>query len=65
LTLGQTENTQPVLLTHSSALLNALNDLNADYTMGHTGCVFSVWPNFASLSVNIVSKISKSTAFWA
>jgi malonyl CoA-acyl carrier protein transacylase len=23
--LGQTENTQPVLLTHSSALLNALN----------------------------------------
>jgi len=34
--LGQTENTQPVLLTHSSALLNALNDLNADYTMGHS-----------------------------
>ena len=34
--LGQTENTQPALLTHSSALLNALNDLNADYTMGHS-----------------------------
>lgn len=34
--LGQTENTQPALLTHSIALLNALNDLNADYTMGHS-----------------------------
>ncbi|PHK50704.1 ACP S-malonyltransferase [Staphylococcus edaphicus] len=34
--LGQTENTQPALLTHSSALLNALNELNADYTMGHS-----------------------------
>ncbi len=34
--LGQTENTQPALLTHSIALFNALNDLNADYTMGHS-----------------------------
>ncbi|OEL08624.1 ACP S-malonyltransferase [Staphylococcus equorum] len=34
--LGQTENTQPALLTHSSALLQALNNLNADYTMGHS-----------------------------
>lgn len=34
--LGQTENTQPALLTHSSALLQALNNLNANYTMGHS-----------------------------
>lgn len=34
--LGQTENTQPALLTHSLALLQALNNLNADYTMGHS-----------------------------
>lgn len=34
--LGQTENTQPALLTHSYALLQALNNLNADYTMGHS-----------------------------
>ncbi|SCS96422.1 ACP S-malonyltransferase [Staphylococcus caeli] len=34
--LGQTEHTQPALLSHSAALLNALNDLNADYTMGHS-----------------------------
>ncbi|WP_436853673.1 ACP S-malonyltransferase [Staphylococcus caeli] len=34
--LGQTEHTQPALLSHSTALLNALNDLNADYTMGHS-----------------------------
>ncbi|MFH4876180.1 ACP S-malonyltransferase [Staphylococcus cohnii] len=34
--LGQTENTQPALLTHSAALLKALNQINADYTMGHS-----------------------------
>jgi len=34
--LGQTEHTQPALLTHSTALLNALTHLNADYTMGHS-----------------------------
>ncbi|WP_436860680.1 ACP S-malonyltransferase [Staphylococcus caeli] len=34
--LGQTEHTQPALLSHSAALLNALSDLNADYTMGHS-----------------------------
>ena len=34
--LGETENTQPALLTHSVALLTALKDLNADYTMGHS-----------------------------
>lgn len=34
--LGQTENTQPALLTHSIALLNSLNDINSDYTMGHS-----------------------------
>jgi [acyl-carrier-protein] S-malonyltransferase len=34
--LGQTENTQPALLTHSVALYEALNNLNADYTMGHS-----------------------------
>ncbi|HLR19527.1 MAG TPA: ACP S-malonyltransferase [Staphylococcus sp.] len=34
--LGQTENTQPALLTHSSALLQALNNLDANYTMGHS-----------------------------
>lgn len=34
--LGETENTQPALLTHSIALFNALNDLGADYTMGHS-----------------------------
>lgn len=34
--LGETENTQPALLTHSIALLNALGDLDADYTMGHS-----------------------------
>ncbi|MGO3050073.1 [acyl-carrier-protein] S-malonyltransferase [Staphylococcus casei] len=34
--LGQTENTQPALLTHSSALLQALEKLDADYTMGHS-----------------------------
>ena len=33
--LGETENTQPALLTHS-VLLTALKDLNADYTMGHS-----------------------------
>src|SRR5699024_1083427 len=31
--LGQTENTQPALLTHSTALLKAVNQINADYTM--------------------------------
>ncbi|WP_412520337.1 ACP S-malonyltransferase [Staphylococcus simulans] len=34
--LGETENTQPALLTHSIALLNALDHINADYTMGHS-----------------------------
>ncbi|MCS5349386.1 ACP S-malonyltransferase [Staphylococcus aureus] len=34
--LGETENTQPALLTHSSALLAALKNLNPDYTMGHS-----------------------------
>ncbi|GJF48907.1 ACP S-malonyltransferase [Staphylococcus argenteus] len=34
--LGETENTQPALLTHSSALLVALRNLNPDYTMGHS-----------------------------
>lgn len=34
--LGETENTQPTLLTHSSALLAALKDLNPDFTMGHS-----------------------------
>lgn len=34
--LGETENTQPALLTHSIALLNALSDIDADYTMGHS-----------------------------
>ncbi|EHJ08693.1 ACP S-malonyltransferase [Staphylococcus simiae] len=34
--LGQTEHTQPALLTHSMALLHALKGLNADYTMGHS-----------------------------
>ncbi|MHD0397926.1 ACP S-malonyltransferase [Staphylococcus simulans] len=34
--LGETENTQPALLTHSIALLNALEDIKADYTMGHS-----------------------------
>ncbi|MCC8990294.1 MAG: acyltransferase domain-containing protein, partial [Staphylococcus sp.] len=30
--LGETENTQPALLTHSIALLEALNHIDADYT---------------------------------
>ncbi|MBE5660531.1 ACP S-malonyltransferase [Staphylococcus sp. SS21] len=34
--LGETENTQSALLTHSSALLAALKNLNPDYTMGHS-----------------------------
>ena len=34
--LGETENTQPALLTHSIALLKALNHIDADYTMGHS-----------------------------
>ncbi|MDU6765145.1 MAG: ACP S-malonyltransferase [Staphylococcus sp.] len=34
--LGATENTQPALLTHSIALLKALNHIDADYTMGHS-----------------------------
>ena len=34
--LGETENTQPALLTHSIALLKALNRIDADYTMGHS-----------------------------
>lgn len=34
--LGQTENTQPALLTHSVALHAALNDIDADFTMGHS-----------------------------
>ncbi|MCG3398793.1 ACP S-malonyltransferase [Staphylococcus massiliensis] len=34
--LGETENTQPALLTHSIALYRALENLDADYTMGHS-----------------------------
>ncbi|MGJ5712133.1 ACP S-malonyltransferase [Staphylococcus auricularis] len=34
--LGQTENTQPALLTHSVALFKAMKDINPDYTMGHS-----------------------------
>lgn len=34
--LGETENTQPALLTHSIVLLKALNHIDADYTMGHS-----------------------------
>ncbi|HHQ6732489.1 TPA: ACP S-malonyltransferase [Staphylococcus aureus] len=34
--LGETENTQPALLTHSSALLAALKNLNPNFTMGHS-----------------------------
>ena len=34
--LGETENTQPALLTHSIALLKSLNHLKVDYTMGHS-----------------------------
>lgn len=34
--LGETENTQPALLTHSSALLASLKNLNPDFTMGHS-----------------------------
>lgn len=34
--LGETENTQPALLTHSVALLESLNHLKVDYTMGHS-----------------------------
>ena len=34
--LGETENTQPALLTHSIALLESLNHLKVDYTMGHS-----------------------------
>ena len=34
--LGETENTQPSLLTHSVALLKALKGIDADYTMGHS-----------------------------
>lgn len=34
--LGETENTQPALLTHSTALLSALEHIDADYTMGHS-----------------------------
>ncbi len=35
--IGETENTQPALLTHSSALLAALKNLNPDFTMGRLG----------------------------
>ncbi|MBL7565431.1 ACP S-malonyltransferase [Staphylococcus saccharolyticus] len=34
--LGETQNTQPALLTHSIVLLEALNDISVDYTMGHS-----------------------------
>ncbi|MCU5746711.1 ACP S-malonyltransferase [Staphylococcus sp. SQ8-PEA] len=34
--LNQTENTQPALVAHSIALFEALEDINADYTMGHS-----------------------------
>ncbi|MCY1569875.1 ACP S-malonyltransferase [Staphylococcus pettenkoferi] len=34
--LNQTENTQPALVTHSMALYRALNNIDADYTMGHS-----------------------------
>lgn len=34
--LGLTEYTQPALLTHSSALMNALNEFNYDYALGHS-----------------------------
>lgn len=34
--LGETEHTQPALLTHSMALFYALEGLNADYTLGHS-----------------------------
>ncbi|MCH4489652.1 ACP S-malonyltransferase [Staphylococcus haemolyticus] len=34
--LGETEHTQPALLTHSIALYSALDNINADYTMGHS-----------------------------
>ncbi|GGI41735.1 ACP S-malonyltransferase [Mammaliicoccus stepanovicii] len=34
--LGLTEYTQPALLTHSTAIMNALQDLNYDYALGHS-----------------------------
>lgn len=34
--LGLTENTQPALLTHSSAIMAALNNLEYDYALGHS-----------------------------
>ncbi|HGH5542853.1 TPA: ACP S-malonyltransferase [Staphylococcus pseudintermedius] len=34
--LGQTENTQPALLTHSIALYAAMGQSTADYTIGHS-----------------------------
>ncbi|MBU7228573.1 ACP S-malonyltransferase [Staphylococcus pseudintermedius] len=34
--LGQTENTQPALLTHSMALYAAMGQSTADYTIGHS-----------------------------
>ncbi|MBM6628686.1 MULTISPECIES: ACP S-malonyltransferase [Mammaliicoccus] len=34
--LGLTEYTQPALLTHSSALMNALENLNYDFALGHS-----------------------------
>lgn len=34
--LGLTEYTQPALLTHSSALMNALENLNYDFVLGHS-----------------------------
>ncbi|MBW0768181.1 ACP S-malonyltransferase [Mammaliicoccus lentus] len=34
--LGLTEYTQPALLTHSTALMNTLKDINYDYALGHS-----------------------------
>ena len=34
--LSQTEYTQPALVTHSIALLHALEHIDADYTLGHS-----------------------------
>lgn len=34
--VGLTEYTQPALLTHSSALMNALENLNYDFALGHS-----------------------------
>ena len=62
--LGETENTQPALLTHSVALLESLNHLKVDYTMGHSLGEYSSLVSSGVLSLKMRLELVNVANLW-